>query len=79
MRRWVPAAAAGLLVAALGVLVPGESVAGTVPVPAVLPAGQAPYRPMARLTTMAVIPASTALAIGDASRSPIGLDAGACP
>jgi subtilisin family serine protease len=40
MRRWVPAAAAGLLVAALGVLVPGESVAGTVPVPAVLPAGQ---------------------------------------
>jgi len=37
------------------------------------------YRPTTRLTTMAAIPASTALAIGDASIAPIWLDSGACP
>ena len=36
------------------------------------------YLPTTRLTTMAAIPASTALAIGDDRMSVIGLDADAC-
>jgi len=36
------------------------------------------YLPTTRLTTMAAMPARTALAIGDDRMSVIGLDAGAC-
>ena len=36
------------------------------------------YRPMTRLTTLAAMPASTALAIGDDRMSVIGLDPDAC-
>ena len=36
------------------------------------------YLPMTRLTTMAAMPASTALAIGDDRMSVIGLDPDAC-
>ena len=39
---------------------------------------RARYLPTTRLTTMAAMPASTALAIGDDRMSVIGLDPGAC-